>query len=269
MAVMIPATRNKHQYDLLSTASVSLVSFTITLIVHEGAHVLACLIVGGDFQQFSLTFVRRPCEEPWQFRIVAAAGTLANLATALACVPLMLFIRQRSSFGGFVAWLFVSFNTMIGIGYLFASGLTGVGDWAVVVSGLPGEMALRLALAIGGGTMLLAAVFAILRSYCQLIPDKSSVPSQQLMFVAYGTCVVWVTAIGAFQLGGGFSRHAVMGFFAAAGGLSPLLWMMQWLQSSMFRPRGERAFEIPRSLIAYVASFIAVGLTIAASLLNR
>jgi len=69
-------------------------------------------------------------------RLVAAGGTLANLAAGM-----VFWFALRSARGASVRWRFflltsLAFNLFVGTGYFFFSGVTNFGDWADVIAGL-------------------------------------------------------------------------------------------------------------------------------------
>jgi hypothetical protein len=82
--------------------------------------------------------------------LVAAAGTLVNLAAALAsgwrCAA-----QLASLFAGAFFWSYVSPAILFdGTGYFFFSGVTNFGHWAAVISGLRSQLLWCLFLILAG-----------------------------------------------------------------------------------------------------------------------
>jgi hypothetical protein len=87
-------------------------------VIHEGAHGLTCVLVGGEPRQLSAAFVEcglemTPGARP---RFLAAAGSLANLlAAGLAAVGLRL-VRAPGT-ARYLCWLSMTVNLLQATGY--------------------------------------------------------------------------------------------------------------------------------------------------------
>ena len=123
--------------DLLTMCAISLVAAMIANVVHEGlGHAATALLTGT--QSGVLTTVA--WSSYFDSRLVAAAGTLANLAAGV-----VFWIGLRRAAGASVRLRFfllisLAFNLFTGTGYFFFSGATNFGDWAVVIGGFAGPL---------------------------------------------------------------------------------------------------------------------------------
>ncbi|MFP4444161.1 MAG: hypothetical protein ACLFST_13655, partial [Spirochaetia bacterium] len=70
--------------------------------------------------------------------------------------------------------------------------------------------------------------------------------ANKLSFIAYFTSLGVVLLAGVFNPLGMISLPVIAGLLAVLGGLSPLLWMMQWFQAKMFPKRDKEPLEIHR-----------------------
>jgi hypothetical protein len=119
--------------DALTVCSVSLLAALLANILHEGlGHAATALLTGTKSGVLSTV----EWSSGSDIRLVAAAGTLANLAAALVS-----WIALRSAASRSVRWRFflfasLAFNLLAGTAYFFFSGVTGFGDWAIVIAGL-------------------------------------------------------------------------------------------------------------------------------------
>ena len=119
--------------DVLTVCAISLLAEILANVLHEGlGHAATALLTGT--KSGVLTTVAWSSDV--DSRLVAAGGTLANLAAAM-----VFWIALRSATGGsvrprFFMFTSLAFNLFAGTGYFFFSGVTNFGDWAVVIAGL-------------------------------------------------------------------------------------------------------------------------------------
>ena len=118
--------------DALTICAISLVAAIFADVVHEGLGHAATALATGT-QSGVLTTVA--WSSNFDSRLVAAAGTLANLAAAV-----FFWIVLRSATRASVRWRYflltsLAFNLFTGTGYFFFSGVTNFGDWAAVIAG--------------------------------------------------------------------------------------------------------------------------------------
>jgi hypothetical protein len=222
--------------DRLTVIAIAVVAYAAANVLHEGlGHGGACLLVHGRPMVWSA--VHFDCDlaglGPTAGRIVAAGGTVVNLAASAVAWWWLARRAPRSSHGRFLLWLFATINLLQGTGYFLFSGVADIGDWVIVMQGLMPEAAWRALLSIvGGATYWLATMFAIRR----LDPFLSTVQparfrgAAQLSWTAYLSggalyCVagllnpvsMWLVAISAAA--------------ASLGGTSGLAWGSQYLRA--------------------------------------
>ena len=80
----------------------------------------------------------------------------------------------------------------------------------------------------------MAAVAWALIDFGRIVSTEDEKPigrAQSMAMVCYATAFVVMLVIGEAQPGGPFAFPGVAGLIAVLGGLSPLLWMMQWLRN--------------------------------------
>src|SRR5215470_20267396 len=86
--------------DLLTVAAISIVVCALASVLHEGlGHGGACLLVGGRPQQLSsMDFESDTSGLPdWKNRVIAAGGTVVNLAAAAIALGAMRRTRSASA----------------------------------------------------------------------------------------------------------------------------------------------------------------------------
>lgn len=131
----------------LTVAAIAVVAYAACDMLHEVlGHGVATLIVPGVH---ALTLTTVAISTSASSRIVAAAGSLANL---LAGVVALALARRgtRPTLARYFAWLFGSLNLLNATGYPLFSGLLDFGDWAVVIDGLAPHLAWRGVLVVAG-----------------------------------------------------------------------------------------------------------------------
>jgi hypothetical protein len=135
------------------------VAYAAADVVHELlGHAVAAKLVGVT--ALSISSVALQTAEP--SRAVAAAGTIANVvsgAVVFASLPRNSPLDGRHYF----MWLF-AFVSMMNGGYLVASGVLDIGDWAVVIDGLKPAWTWRVGLVAAGVALYTLAVRAAARA---------------------------------------------------------------------------------------------------------
>ena len=151
-AAVIPASAPRA--NLWTVAAIAVVAYALDDMIHEVlGHGLACALVG--VRPLSLSSVA--LQTGTSSRFVAAAGSIMNVVAGL--FSLWLFRRSRG-FGAmrYFLWLSASTNLLNGTGYLFFSGLLGIGDWWVVIAGLEPSALWRVLLALAGAALYVGTV---------------------------------------------------------------------------------------------------------------
>jgi hypothetical protein len=133
--------------DVPTICAISLLSGMVANVVHEGlGHAATALLTGTESGVPSTVAWSSDVDS----RLVASAGTLANLAATV-----FFWIGLRSATPASVRLRFflltsLAFNLFAGTGYFFSSGVTNFGDWAVVIAGLRAHWLLLTLLVITG-----------------------------------------------------------------------------------------------------------------------
>ncbi len=248
--------------DALTIAAIALTAYAICAFAHEAlGHGGACVLLGCRPQLLtSMSFDGNASLLPHRAtRIVAAGGSIMNAIIALVGFFWLRRIRASRPAMWFFCWLLATISLLQATGYLMFSGLGGVGDWAVVVAGLPGDGLWRGALAVAGGVSYWLAV----RYSMQVIGSRLTSPAPQRAREAYGYTMLAYFAGGALGLVGGlFDPNAaaillISGVAASLGGTSGLLWGPQLLRNPAFVSPSDPLAPMPRSVPWIVIGAIA------------
>lgn len=221
----------------------------LTVTLHEGTHAVVCLLVGGSLMEFSAHHVLCDCAAIWQSKMVSGSASLVNLALGTALWWLSPRLRDRSGNLRFFAWLLMLENWLYGAGYWVFSGMGGIGDWAKVVEGLEPLWLVRAGMAAFGASSYMLLVGLALRELGQFIggeADEQFGRATRLGLISYAAAAAASLAGGLANPYGLTGLPFVAGMMAALGGLSPLLWMMQWFRAGAF----EKAPGPPLALAA-------------------
>ena len=235
--------------DWLTVIAIAALAISFTVAFHEGVHALACLAVGGDLQEYSALYAS--CDSPsrWQAKIVAGSAPIYNL---LAGVLLWLTLRgleNQPSETKFFIWLFMMMNWFYGAGYFIFSGIFNVGDWAVVIDGWDPGWLWRGLMTIVGIVLFIFFVRQGLKEYGKMVGgngEEQMRRANRLFILSYVTAFVVVLLAGFFCPFGLNSLPVTAGLFAAAGALSPFLWMIRWFRTDRFEKPASEPLEIHR-----------------------
>jgi hypothetical protein len=210
--------------DALTVCAISLVAAIVGNVVHEAlGHAATALLTGT--RSGVLTTVA--WSSIFDSRLVAAGGTLANLAAAV-----LFWSVLRAAKGAPVRWRFflltsLAFNILDGTGYFLFSGFTDFGDWALVIARLQPHWLWRTVLVVVGVASYYGAVLllgAALVRYVGVL--RGDLPRlRKLTLIPYFSAIVIVSAAGLLNpLGMHLMWQSALP--ATAGGHSGLLWLM-------------------------------------------
>ncbi len=227
MAAEVCPARAQVNDDLLTVCAISLFAAILGNVLHEGfGHAATALLTGARSGVLSTV----AWSSDFDSRLVAAAGTLANLAAAI-----VLWMALRSATHASVRlrfFLFISFafNLLAGTGYFFFSGVTNFGDWADVIAGLPMHWLWRTLLVVVGiasyyGAVLLVGI-ALVRYVG--VPRNNLRRLRNLTFIPYVSVVLLFTA-GGYLNPIGIQLVWQSALPAAAGAHSGLLWLRYYI----------------------------------------
>src|SRR5580692_4513631 len=254
MAEQVSTVRVEVKDDWLTVCAISLVAEMVADVVHEGlGHAAVAFLMGAKSGVLSTV----AWSSEFDSRLVAAGGTLANLAAGL-----VFWMALRKATGGSVRWRFfllvsIAFNLFSSTGYFFFSGVTNFGDWAAVIGGLPAHWLWRLVLIVVGIASYHGAVLVLgtaLVRYVGVARDDLG-RLRRLMYVSYFSAVVILGVAGLLNpIGIQLVWQSALP--AAAGAHSGMLWLMYYIPRRTVPERGSEG--IGRSYAWIIA---AVGLS--------
>jgi hypothetical protein len=238
--------------DVLTVVAISFVAEMFADVLHEGlGHAAVALLTGVKSGVLSTVAWSGEGDS----RLVAAGGTLANLAAAL-----VFWIALRKATRGSVRLRFflltnLAFNLFAGTGYFFFSGVTNFGDWAAVIAGLPTHWLWRSLFVVGGIASYYGAVLVVGTGLVRYVgvPRNDLCRLRKLTWIPYFSAVVLLCVAGllnpiGFQL---VWQSALPG---AAGAHSGLLWLMYYIPGGTAPQRGSDG--IGRSLVWIIAAVV-------------
>lgn len=249
--------------DVPTTVAIAAAAISLTLGYHEGVHGLVCLLTGGELQFFSALEVSCVPTGIFQHKLVAGSASVANLFLGVVCLWFFKRLGQVTHEGKFFVWLVMVENWLLGAGYWVVSGVVNIGDWAEVMAGWEPHWAWRLMMGVVGGSVYGYLVWLALKELGKIIGGKADEQigrAVRLGLISYVTSVGVVGLAGLFNPGGVASVAVVAGLSAVLGGLSPLLWMMQWFRSPGFKKWPEQPLCISRKwrwiVCAVIVTFV-------------
>ncbi|MGB2670132.1 MAG: hypothetical protein WA621_11120 [Candidatus Acidiferrum sp.] len=225
--------------DVLTVVGISFVAQVVADVLHEGlGHAAVALITGTRTGVLSTVAWSSAVDS----RLVAAGGTLANLAAGL-----VFWIALRRAKSGSVRLRFflltcVAFNLFAGTGYFFFSGVTNFGDLAVVIHGLPAHWLWRSLLVVVGIASYYGVVLVVGTGLVRYVgvPRNDQRRLRKLTYIPYFSSVVLLSLAGllnpiGIQL---MWQSALPG---AAGAHSGLLWLMYYVPRGTVPERGSES----------------------------
>jgi hypothetical protein len=227
MAAEVSATSLRVNDDVLTVCAISLLAASLGNVVHEGlGHAATALLTGTGSGVLSTVAWSSDVDS----KLVAAGGTLANLAAAL-----VFWVALRAAKSASVEWRFFlltsfAFNVLAGTGYFFFSGVTNFGDWAVVIAGLSPHWLWRVLLVVGGIASYYAAVFLVgigLVRYLG-VPRNDLRRLRNLTFIPYFSAVL-LSCAGGLLNPVGIQLMWQSALPGAAGAHSGLLWLRYYI----------------------------------------
>ncbi|MBM81710.1 MAG: hypothetical protein CMJ78_14115 [Planctomycetaceae bacterium] len=99
--------------------------------------------------------------------------------------------------------------------------------------------------------------------------EKPIGQAQSIAMLCYLSAFVVMLLVGLAQPTGPLGFPAINSLVGVLGGMSPLLWMMQWFRADMFKLRGAKPLEIDKSISSIVLAIVMVLLAVAVTLLGQ
>ena len=238
--------------NLTTLVAIAIVSWTVATILHEVVgHGGVCMLVAGDARAVSTTELFCNDVAGGQYRLVAAAGSIANLLAALCCLGLARFVPRLPSTLYYFLWLFMGTNIFHAGSYMMIGPFTGYGDWSYVIQGFQPELLWKLGItALGYGICVLGMRLAANPRWGALLGDEPDERRNRLHLL---TRIPFGTALVINFLAGLFSplqwRWVLMTSL-----LAPMV--LIWLVNLPYWPKsGEpvAAVRLPKSLVWWIA----------------
>jgi hypothetical protein len=227
MAATVSAAPAQANDDVLTVCAISVLAEILGNVLHEGlGHAATALLTGAKSGVLSTV----AWSSDFDSRLVAAGGTLANLAAAW-----VFWIALRSAARGSVQLRFfllisLAFNLFAGTGYFFFSGVTNFGDWAVVIAGLHAHWLWRALLVVAGVASYYAAVLVVGTALVRYV----GVPRNDLLRLRKLTRIPYFSAVLLLCAGGLLNPIGIQLVWqsalpASAGAKSGLLWLRYYI----------------------------------------
>lgn len=245
---------------MLTVCAISVVAGILANVLHEGVgHAATALLTGAKSGVLSTV----AWSSDFDSRLVAAGGTLANLAAGA-----VFWMILRGAQGASIRWRFflftgAAFNLFDGTGYFFFSGVTNFGDWAAVIAGLPAHWLWRTLLVIVGVASYFAAVLLVVNALVRYVGVPRNEPRRilKMTLVPYFTSILLACASGLLNpIGLQLMWQSALP--ATAGGHSGLLWMKYYISKGTVPERPSdgvgRSYAWIAAAVALAAVFIFV-----------
>jgi hypothetical protein len=238
--------------DALTICAISLLAGMLADLLHEGlGHAATALLTGTTSGVLSTV----AWSSAFDSRLVAAGGTLANLAAAFVFLVVLRNARAASVRLRFFLLLSLGFNLFGGTGYFFFSGVTNFGDWAVVIAGLHPHSLWRALLVITGFAAYFGAVLVVGAGLVRYVgvPRNDGPRLRKLTLIPYFSSVLLLGASGLLNPVG-IQLVWQSALPASAGADSGLLWLRYYIPKGPVPERSSEAIE--RSYMWITAAII-------------
>jgi hypothetical protein len=196
------------------------------VVIHGLGHAATALLTGA--KSGLLTTIAWSSD--FESQLVAAGGTLANLAAGTFFWIVLARARGESVRLRFFLLTSLAFNPFAGAGYFFFSGVTNFGDWAEAIAGLHAHWLWRALLVIVGMASYFGAVLVVgigLVRYVG-IPRNESRRLRKITLIPYFSAVLLKCAAGLLNpIGIQLVWQSALP--ATAGAQSGLLWLRYYI----------------------------------------
>jgi hypothetical protein len=175
--------------DLLTIIAISVVALMLATLLHEGVgHAAIALLTGAT----SGTLSTVAWSSTYDSRLVAAGGTIVNLIAGIIFLLALRTASKASATTRFFLLIACAFNLFAGTGYFFFSGVTGFGDWQVVIAGMHPYWLWRVLLIVVGMAAYYVAMRLIGGSLVRYlgVPISERARFRRLTWIPYFTAIV-------------------------------------------------------------------------------
>jgi hypothetical protein len=229
--------------DTLTACAISLVAAMSADVLHEAVgHAALALLMGAQAGVLSTV----AWSSSFESRLVAAGGTLANLAAGAILWFVLRKAANASAAIRFFLLMSLAFNLFDGTGYFFFSGVTNFGDWARVIAGMHPYWLWRSCLVVLGIAAYYGAVLLVGVGFVRDFGISAHDPRLKKL-----TVLPYVSAIALIGVSGLFNPIGIRLVWqsalpATAGAYCGLLWFRYYIPAGAVPDRA--AEGIPRSL---------------------
>ena len=213
--------------DVPTVCAVSLLAAALADVLHEGVgHAVLALFSGAQSGEISTV----AWSSAYHSRLVAAGGTLVNLAAGLVFRLVLRGAKNFSAQTRYFLFTSLAFNLFVGTGYFFFSGVTNFGDWEEVIAPLHPHWMWRTLLVVVGIASYYGAILLVGSAMVRYVGVSLSESRRfrNLTFIPYFSAALLLGAGGllnpvGIQL---VWQSALPG---AAGANCGLLWMRYYI----------------------------------------
>ncbi len=213
--------------DGLTVCALSLIAAALADVLHEGVgHALLALFTGAQFGVISTV----AWSSAYDSRLVAAGGTLVNLAAALICWIILRAAKNFSVQTRYFLLTSFAFNAFTGTGYFFFSGVSNFGDWAVVTVPMHPHWMWRTLLVVVGIAAYYGAILLVGSGLVRYVGVSLDEPRRyrKLTFIPYFSAAL-LLSLGGLLNPIGIQLVWESALPAAAGADCGLLWMRYYV----------------------------------------
>lgn len=234
-------TKDATALRLVTIILIAAMTQSIVIGIHESVHAITCMAVGYSVVEYSALHVDCQPEDILNTptKVVAGSSAIVNLILGVISYFVLRSGSGYSSNMKWFLWLFMFANLSNGFGYLIFSGISGAGDYAAVIAGWEPASLWQIAMLLLGAVLWFGAVWLSLRVLALIFggSDSREIRSRFLAYSvpSYLGAVLIIVGAGLLNMHGFLGLPSVAGILAAAGTLSPLLWMPFWFASNSFR----------------------------------